>query len=125
MSKILIGTPAYDGVLTIACVSSVLQLMESMKKADPNISFKWRQVPGALVDQARNFLASHVLENRDYTHLLFVDSDMGFSPALIAKMLHFDQLVSDAFTRSSISTYRRFIPRRDHIPRLASRLLKL
>ena len=83
MSKILIGTPAYDGVLTVACVSSVLQLMESMKKADPNISFKWRQVPGTLVDQARNFLASHVLENRDYTHLLFVDSDMGFSPALV------------------------------------------
>ena len=93
MSKILIGTPAYDGVLTIACVSSVLQLMESMKKTEPNISFKWRQVPGALVDQARNFLASHVLENRDYTHLLFVDFDMGFSPALIAKMLHFDRLV--------------------------------
>jgi hypothetical protein len=77
VAKILIGTPAHDGVLTIACVSSVLQLMESMRKADPNISFKWRQVPGALVDQARNFLASHVLENRDYTHLLFVDSDMG------------------------------------------------
>src|SRR5262245_40893944 len=93
MSKILIGTPAYDGVLTVACVSSVLQLMESMKKTEPDISFKWRQVPGTLVDQARNFLASHVLENRDYTHLLFVDSDMGFSPALVAKMLHFDRLV--------------------------------
>ena len=93
MSKILIATPAYDGVLTVACVSSVLQMMELMKKTEPDLTFKWRQVPGTLVDQARNFLASCVLENRDYTHLLFVDSDMGFSPALIAKMLHFDRPV--------------------------------
>jgi hypothetical protein len=39
MSKILIATPAYDGVLTVACVSSVLQMMESMKKTEPDVTF--------------------------------------------------------------------------------------
>ena len=53
-SSILIATPSYDGFLTIECVSSVLRLMESMKKTEPNVTFRWRQVAGALVDHARN-----------------------------------------------------------------------
>ena len=47
--RILIGTPAHDGVLTIACVSSVLQLMESMRKADPNIGSNGVKCPGRLL----------------------------------------------------------------------------
>jgi hypothetical protein len=92
-SSILIATPTYDGLLTIECVSSVLRLMESMKKTEPNVTFRWRQVAGTLVDYARNFLASYFLEHSNYTHLLFVDADMGFSPALIVKMLHLDRPV--------------------------------
>jgi hypothetical protein len=36
---------------------------------------------------ARNTFASMVLNDPSFSHLLFIDTDMGFSPALIAKMI--------------------------------------
>ena len=40
---------------------------------------------------ARNYFATHMIENTPYTHLLFVDADHGYKPELILDMLAFDK----------------------------------
>ena len=62
--SILIATPSYDGFLTIECVSSVLRLMELMKKTEPNVTFRWRQVAGCWLTMHATFLPVTVRASR-------------------------------------------------------------
>ncbi len=47
----------------------------------------------SLVTRARNTLVANFLDDEDATHLLFVDADIGFSTAVIKRMLDFDHEV--------------------------------
>jgi len=44
----------------------------------------------------RNLYASLVMQDESYTHLLFVDADMGFAPSLIERMIAADKPVVGA-----------------------------
>lgn len=82
---VLIATPAHGHALTTLYHDSILALVRhfSPKQA----TFDSKIISIALLSVARNFLASYFLEHEEYTHLLFVDADMGFAPQLIEKML--------------------------------------
>ena len=87
--SILIATPSYDGFLTIECVSSVLRLMELMKKTEPNVTFRdGARLRGRWLTMHATFLPVTFLSTVVTHTLLFVDADMGFSPAT-AKALNF------------------------------------
>jgi hypothetical protein len=88
--KILVGTPTYNGQLTTQYTRSLLELWgEIGAQAD------WRTTRATLIAWARNVFASQVLEG-DYSHLLFVDSDLDFPAALVKRMLAFDEPVVSA-----------------------------
>ena len=82
--KVLIGTPAYDHQVTSEYMLSVLALLRDAR----GVRFGVDLPSTALLPYARNALATKALET---THLLFIDSDIGFRPDLIHKMLAFDQ----------------------------------
>jgi hypothetical protein len=105
--RILIGTPIYEHQVLAPYHLSVLDLVADFARRRPEVVFVHRLLDSATVQRARNALASMVLEG-DYTHLLFVDADMGFRPSLIEKMIAFDQPLVGAV----------YPERRQHFPRV-------
>ena len=77
--NVLIGTPTYNRQVYTEYLNSLLGLLS----APINASFGLRMPYFSLIAFARNYLATVVLENESYTHLLFIDADMGFRPQLI------------------------------------------
>src|SRR4029079_15352764 len=89
--KIIIATPALGEMFSPPYVQALLRLQ---RMADQR---KWTirhmAISYANVGEARNALLTHWFDKTDFTHLLFVDADMGFEPQLIADMLAFDKPV--------------------------------
>jgi hypothetical protein len=95
--KILLGTPAYDQSLTTPYVMSTVQLIQHHARRQTGITFEVEIRTSTDVAQLRNYFASRVLSDESYSHLLFVDADMGFSPQTIDKMLKRNKPVVAAF----------------------------
>ena len=91
--KILIGTPAYGYQVTAEYQASVFRMGVALARRRPEIVFESRTVGLALISMNRNILANLVLQDPSYTHLLFVDADMGFKPELIEAMIDFGEPV--------------------------------
>jgi hypothetical protein len=85
--KILIATPAYGDMVYTGYHESVAGLVSAFARAAPGIVFEQKVINVPVLATARNILASMVIADPSYSHLLFVDADMAFSPSLIAKML--------------------------------------
>jgi len=85
--KVLIATPAYGGVVHTAYHEAVLETVLYFQQNFPGIVFESRTLSLSVIAMARNVFASMVLADPSFTHLLFIDADMGFSPSLIARML--------------------------------------
>lgn len=87
--KVLIATPAYGGMVHTTYHESVLRTVSFFAEEFPGIRFESKIISISLLAAARNVFASMILNDPSYTHLLFIDADMGFAPSLIAKMLAF------------------------------------
>ena len=85
--KILIATPAYGDMVHRGYHESIAGMVSAFALAAPGIVFEQKVVNIPVLSMARNILVSLVLDDPSYTHLLFVDADMAFSPSLVAKML--------------------------------------
>lgn len=83
--KVFIGTPAYSGEL---CTEYVYSLMNTFAQCLKNgIGFDFLIWPGlCYLDQARDLIAQKFLES-DSTDLLFIDSDMGWDPKAVKRIL--------------------------------------
>jgi hypothetical protein len=86
MTKILIATPAYGDMFYTPYVSSLIHLQQLMAH------YKWSPplfaaISSADIVESRNFLLTHWYDKTDATHLLFIDTDMGYEAKLIADMI--------------------------------------
>jgi hypothetical protein len=87
--KILIATPCYGGLVTDHYLISLLALTRLL---DGNaIEFDVRTISDSLITRARNAMASAFLNEASFTHLLFIDADLGFDPAALLRYLSFDK----------------------------------
>lgn len=78
-------TPAYRGEVSIHYTLSIME----MAKRQP-MSFQMRLILshcGALIAKERNELVHQALEDPNVTHVLFADSDQGWSPETIERLL--------------------------------------
>jgi len=87
---LMIGTPCYNGNVTVNYLRSVV----------PAVGFLERQgvrtgmlTPSheSLITRARNLVANEFMRQEEFTHLLFIDADIGFSPELPWKYLEADK----------------------------------
>jgi hypothetical protein len=89
--KIFVATPMYGGQCFGYYTQSVLQLNNHFR--DNNItsmfSFMFNE---SLITRARNALVNAFLKT-DSTHLFFIDSDIGFNPADVIRMINADKEV--------------------------------
>jgi hypothetical protein len=86
-ARILIGTPTANGDLCVEYCETIVQLLAHFGAHHPEVSFDVRFYETFDLRLVRNAYASHVLNDPSFTHLLFFDSDMGFFPTLLEKML--------------------------------------
>lgn len=91
--KILLATPVHGSSVCLGFHESITSMLSFFWNEFPGIHFQNRSIQSSVLPLARNTFASMVLNDPSYSHLLFIDSDMGFSPALIAKMIAFQKPV--------------------------------
>jgi hypothetical protein len=91
--KILLGTPVHGAMVCLGYHESIVRLQAFFRQNFPSIQFENRSPVSSMVTFARNVLASMVLNDKSFTHLLFIDNDMVFSPSLIARMIAFNKPV--------------------------------
>ncbi len=87
--NILIATPAYGSNVKLQFLNSLLQTQDTFNRK--GIRHAFLGAANAEIVAARNFLASFMLERAEFTHLLFIDSDMAFAPAAVERLLSADK----------------------------------
>jgi hypothetical protein len=98
MTHLYIATPTYDRQVTTEYQHSLFALQGRLFQLGVKCTLGTSQLP---IDVARNQLASEALRGT-FSHLLMIDSDMGYRPQLIEAMLKFDQPIVGAVYPSRV-----------------------
>jgi hypothetical protein len=83
--EILIATPAFEGNVKTGYVKSLFATQALLN--NHGIKHDYITLEISDIALARNYFASYMLERPNYTHLLFVDSDMTFSNITVGRLL--------------------------------------
>jgi hypothetical protein len=89
----LIATPCYGGMLCLNYGLSLLQLQRSALEAGMQLDFHLRR-GDSLITRARNDCVAFFLASPQFTHLFFIDSDIGFAPEAAFRLLLADRDVA-------------------------------
>ena len=124
-ANLFVATPTTDSTVTTEYFQSINGLIFASYKEGSTFNVSCiRTTMYAEVAKARNVLAAKFMEDERFTHLLFVDADMGFNPSLVARMLATDHPFVGALSPYKYvdpATQHRMARRFDD-PRLADRL---
>ncbi len=91
---VVIATPCFGGMLTQTYMQSVTRLMASVgDQVDLLLMLLGND---ALITRSRATLVAKFLDNPDATHLMFIDSDIGFDPEQFARLFRQDKDLSAA-----------------------------
>ena len=98
--KVFIGTPCYGGMITADYFKSCLRLVNEAPKH--NIQLQFGTIGNeSLITRARNTLVMD--DQGNYTHLLFIDADIGFNEKTIFRMLELnEEVVTGVYPRKAI-----------------------
>lgn len=98
----LFAFPCYDQQITEPFFMSMIKTVVSFK--DIGLKFSISTISDSLISRARNQLVAKFMANKEFTHLFFVDVDLGFNPDDILKMLwHDKEIVTGAYPIKDIN----------------------
>jgi hypothetical protein len=101
-NKLFIATPMYGGMAHGLYVKSCLDLQATFAKygVETKFSFLFNE---SLITRARNYLVDEFLRS-DYTHMLFIDSDIHYSPQDIIALMALDKdVIGGPYPKKSIN----------------------
>jgi hypothetical protein len=101
-NKLFIATPMYGGMAHGLYMKSALDLQGVMSKyqVESKFSFLFNE---SLITRARNYLVDEFLRT-DFTHLLFIDSDIHFNPQDIIAMMALDKdIIGAPYPKKSVN----------------------
>jgi hypothetical protein len=84
------GLPCYGGTMFESVATSMIKFALYSQRIGMNFSLD-TMINESLVQRARNHLVAKFLESSVATHLMFIDSDIGFEPEHIFKLLLHDK----------------------------------
>jgi hypothetical protein len=85
--KPLIATPCYGGVLCLNYVTSIIRLRTAASQLGMELEFYFRSGE-SLITRARNDCVSHFMDDPSFTHLFWIDADIGFEPKAAFRLLN-------------------------------------
>jgi hypothetical protein len=100
--KVFCATPMYGGMAHGLYIKSSLDLQNTMSKygIETKFSFLFNE---SLITRARNYLVDEFLRS-DFTHLLFIDSDIHYNPQDVIAMLALDKdVIGGPYPKKSIN----------------------
>ena len=100
---IMVATPCYGGMVGEPYLKAMTGLSILFKHYGLNFTLATLSNE-SLVTRARNTLTAMFLQNPSYTHMMFIDADIGFNPQDVVKMLHRNKdIVTGAYPKKSIN----------------------
>ena len=84
--KLFVPLICYNHTCNTEYMMSIFKLLNTVKDKKINCSF-YPIFFESLVSRARNAAVAHFLEDKENTHLLFIDSDIMFEPEDVLKLL--------------------------------------
>lgn len=91
--NILIGTPCYGGMCTVDYVNCLVKTKSYFEPKGVNIGIGFLSNE-SLIPRGRNTLVAKFMAAKQFSHLLFIDSDITWKPEDIAKLIAHDREVS-------------------------------
>ena len=88
MTKILIATPAFGGNVCSSYTESLIHT--SLLLLKNNIDFEIKFINNQIVTRARNMLSHIFMNNDSFTHMLFIDADIVWTPTDVLKLIEND-----------------------------------
>ena len=83
--KVFIATPTIASTMQVETTLSIVNMVNELRDAGHGAD--WFNYDGAYVTRARHILASDFLARADFTHLLFLDADIGVPRGAITRLL--------------------------------------
>lgn len=97
--KLLIGTPCFNGAVNCEYMLGILGFMSY--GIDTTFSLISNE---SLITRARNEIVATFLSDPSFTHLLFIDADIGFQPETILRLLSAKKpVVSAVYPRKQLN----------------------
>ncbi len=87
---LFVATPCYGGMVSQRYMISAIGLLRLGEQLGFRVTIDLLGYE-SLITRGRNLLVSRCLDDYSATHLMFIDADIGFDPAQVARMLAFDQ----------------------------------
>lgn len=79
MTRLLIATPCALGYLSVPYARSLAPTIAELTRRD--VGFQYLPMEASCIVKARNHAVAVLLADPTFTHLLFLDADMGWDPA--------------------------------------------
>lgn len=86
----LVMTPSHDGTFFFNYVASAIQLISASVEVGLPINFMFR-TGDSLVTRVRNHCVACFLADPQWTHLMWIDADIGYSPQSLYRLLLADR----------------------------------